>query len=344
MRRLPVYLILDCSESMIGEGVNSVQAGVDLMFRALRSDPHALETVWVSCITFDSQARLLFPLTELTEVLTPKLKVKPGTALGAALNFCADRIQQEVRRSTPMQKGDWRPLVILLTDGQPTDDWRPALKRLGSGVKPRPANIYAIGCGQEVDPAGLRELTDIVLHLPDMTEEKVRRLFVWLTASVTEGSRGVYETPGQVVNYDKLPDDVVKVDATYPHQLSDKPRQVFLFGHCSRSRKPYLMRFKLGDGGEIYEPVSAHAMEKEEPGMKRQDFKLPTISSELLNGTPPCPHCQNPLASSCGNCGTIFCSHPNNHEDVICPGCGGKLKWRPPSETAESFEVRQSLS
>ena len=84
MRRLPVYLLVDCSESMIGEGLKAVQTGVETMLRTLRTDPHALETVWVSCIAFDSQARLLFPLTELTDVQPPKLSVRPGTAIGAA--------------------------------------------------------------------------------------------------------------------------------------------------------------------------------------------------------------------------------------------------------------------
>ena len=94
MRRLPVYLLLDCSESMIGEGLSALQTGLNSLLRSLRSDPHALETVWLSCITFDHEARLIFPLTELTDVQPPTLRVRPGTALGAALNLCADRIQQ----------------------------------------------------------------------------------------------------------------------------------------------------------------------------------------------------------------------------------------------------------
>ena len=67
MRRLPVYILLDCSESMVGEAVDSVQHGLDALLQQLRSDPHALETAWVSIITFSNEAQQVVPLTELTE-------------------------------------------------------------------------------------------------------------------------------------------------------------------------------------------------------------------------------------------------------------------------------------
>ncbi|RYD78141.1 MAG: VWA domain-containing protein, partial [Verrucomicrobiaceae bacterium] len=264
MRRLPVYLLLDCSESMIGEGLQGMQQGMETMLRTLRSDPHALETVWLSCITFDREARLVFPLTELTEVQPPTLQVRPGTALGAALNLCADRIQKEVRKTTPQHKGDWRPLIILLTDGQPTDDWSSALLRLGQAVKPRPANIYAIGCGEDVDVSGLRELTDIIFHMREMTEERFRKLFVWLTASVTEGSRGLNEEKdGPGISLEKLPPEVIKVDHSYLEEWDGQQRQVLLFARCAKGKKPYLMRYRWDDDYQEYHPVAVYAIELE---------------------------------------------------------------------------------
>jgi len=343
MRRLPVYLLLDCSESMIGDGVNAVQQGMETMLRTLRTDPHALETVWLSCITFDREARLLFPLTELTEVQAPKLSVRPGTALGAALNLCADRIQAEVRRTSVAHKGDWRPLIVLLTDGQATDDWTSALQRLGQNVKPRPANIYAIGCGDDVDVAELRELTDIVLHLKEMTEDKIKKLFVWLTASVTEGSRGIHEPDaGAGINLSKLPVSLVKVDHTVPAR-SGPQRQVFLFARCSKSRQPYLMRYRFEEEHGVYLPVAAHPMESESVS-SRGTFALPSISSEQLDGAPPCPYCSAAGAGTCGICGTVFCSDSRSADEVTCPGCQNVLKRRSPNEQQGSFEIRQSLS
>ena len=328
---------------MIGDGVNAVQQGMETMIRALRTDPHALETVWLSCITFDREARLVFPLTELTEVQAPKLSVRPGTALGAALNLCADRIQAEVRRTSVVHKGDWRPLIVLLTDGQATDNWTSALQRLGQNVKPKPANIYAIGCGDDVDVAELRQLTDIVLHLKEMTEDKIKKLFVWLTASVTEGSRGVHEPDaGAGVNLSKLPESIVKVDHTVPAR-SGPQRQVFLFARCSKSRQPYLMRYRYEEEHGIYLPVAGHRMDSESV-TSRETFALPSISSEQLDGAPACPYCGAEGAGSCGNCGAVFCGDARSAEDVTCPGCQNVLKCRSPNQQQSPFEIRQSLS
>lgn len=96
-RRLPVYLLLDCSESMIGEGIDGVNAGVRQLLLDLHCDPHALETVWISIITFAGTTQQILPLTEMIGTKAPRLKVQPGTGLGAALRLLNDCIKREVR-------------------------------------------------------------------------------------------------------------------------------------------------------------------------------------------------------------------------------------------------------
>ncbi|EDN3960136.1 tellurium resistance protein TerY, partial [Salmonella enterica subsp. enterica serovar Typhimurium] len=54
MRRLPVYLLLDTSGSMHGEPIEAVKNGVQTLLTTLKQDPYALETAYVSVITFDS--------------------------------------------------------------------------------------------------------------------------------------------------------------------------------------------------------------------------------------------------------------------------------------------------
>ena len=338
MRRLPVYLLLDCSESMIGDSLAGVQAGVEMMLRALRSDPHALETVWLSCITFDREAKLAFPLSELSDVQAPHLVAKPGTALGAALNLCADRIEKEVKKTTPNQKGDWRPLVILLTDGQPTDSWRSALPRLGQDVRPRPANIYAVGCGDDVDAEMLLELTDIVLHMREMTEERFKKLFVWLTASVNEGSRAV-DDEASPFNLEKLPTEIKKVEPGSLPKWDGRQKQVMLFAKCRKTRSPYLMRYRWADDYSAYISVSSHRLNLEGDG-GRGDMQLPAISSSELAGVPACPYCESKSAGRCASCGGLFCVDQDDAAAVVCPHCANSLDL----QEGGSFEVDQSLA
>ena len=122
MRRLPVYLLLDVSGSMSGEPIAAVENGVQTMHAALMSDPNALETAYLSVITFSDSVQQVVPLTELNQFVPPQLKAGGMTSLGAALKFVAECAEREVTKTTPEVKGDWKPLVFIMTDGAATDN------------------------------------------------------------------------------------------------------------------------------------------------------------------------------------------------------------------------------
>lgn len=52
MRRLPVYFLVDVSESMVGEPIQQVENGMRQIVQELRTDPYALETAFISVIAF----------------------------------------------------------------------------------------------------------------------------------------------------------------------------------------------------------------------------------------------------------------------------------------------------
>ena len=89
MRRLPVYILLDTSGSMYGEPIEAVKNGVQILVSTLRSDPYALETAYLSVITFNSTAQQDVPLTELSSFQQPNLTASGCTALGGALSLLA---------------------------------------------------------------------------------------------------------------------------------------------------------------------------------------------------------------------------------------------------------------
>src|SRR5207244_10369621 len=91
-RRLPVYLLLDCSGSMAGEPIAAVEMGLKALLGDLRNDPQALETVWLSVITFASAAQQIIPLTDVNEFEPPDLAAAGTTALGEAIELLAQRI------------------------------------------------------------------------------------------------------------------------------------------------------------------------------------------------------------------------------------------------------------
>ncbi|HKM54722.1 MAG TPA: VWA domain-containing protein, partial [Isosphaeraceae bacterium] len=156
-RRLPVYLLLDCSGSMTGEPIEACRQGVKALLADLRSDPQALETAYLSVITFSSTAQQVAPLTELTAFQEPTLNASGTTAMGEALRLLEQCVEKEVRKSTPTQKGDWKPLIFLMTDGEPSDSWESAADTVKSR---RLGNIIACAAGPGANSTRLKRVTE----------------------------------------------------------------------------------------------------------------------------------------------------------------------------------------
>ena len=330
-RRLPVYLLLDCSESMVGDGIDGVNAGMRQLLLDLHSDPHALETVWISIITFAGNATQVLPLSEMIGIRPPHLKVQPGTNLGAALRLLRECIAREVRTHSAQSKGDWKPLVFLLTDGSPTDEWRAEAQRLkeptSSGGKKM--NLIAIGCGEDANPLVLNEIADSVLMMGE-SEMDFRSLFQWISSSVSVSSQQLV-TPGkEAVSLAKIPQDVFEVPSLSALKKEEiatprTPSQLFLSERCCNTRQPFLTRYGFESGYGVYVARRTHVVDEDYfSGPRPNEDATMGISNEKVIGVLPCPHCDNRAAGQCPNCHQLFCA-PEDGSDLQCPHCGSFL-------------------
>lgn len=202
MRRLPVYLVLDTSGSMHGEAIEAVKNGVQTLLNTLRQDPYALETAYISVITFNTSATQIVPLTDLLNFTPPKLIATGTTALGDALNLTAKCIEKEIVKTTYDTKGDWRPLVFIMTDGMPTDDWEKGLKQF---EKIKKGMVIACAAGQSVDTNVLKKITEVVLQLDTADSNSIKAFFKWVSASISTGSQKVESNLKEVIGLDDLP-------------------------------------------------------------------------------------------------------------------------------------------
>lgn len=185
---------------MRGERIEAVKNGLQVLVSKLRQDPFALESVWISIITFDREVNVVVPLTDLETLQLPEI-VPPEsgpTNTGAALNLLLERVRKDLVKSSPDRKGDWKPLLFLMTDGAPSDKevYRsaiPPVKALQFG------SIVCCAAGERADNEHLKELTDHVVHLDTADSTTLMSFFKWVSDSIGVGNQSVGATEGLVL-------------------------------------------------------------------------------------------------------------------------------------------------
>ena len=192
MRRLPVYLLIDTSGSMKGEPIASVNVGLECMVAALKNDPFALESANIAIITFDRTVNCLVPLTPVDELNLPTITTPESgpTHTGQALKVLCEHVDKEIRLSTPTQKGDWMPLLFLMTDGKPSDT--KLYNEMIAEVKKRKfARIVACAAGPTAKTEPLLQLTSDVYSLDTVDAQAFTQFFKWVSSSIAVGNQSI---------------------------------------------------------------------------------------------------------------------------------------------------------
>ncbi len=207
MRRLPVYFLLDTSGSMYGEPIQALNNALSGMINTLRSDPQALDSLWLSIITFDREVKEMMPLTELATFQLPEITCPQSgpTHTGKGLELLFDKVTTDVRKGSATQKGDWKPLLFLFTDGSPNDkmlyrEMIPKIKSLNFGA------IVCCAAGTLADDSLLKELTNDVVHLDTVDSQTLKQFFKWVSDTIEQGNKS--QGTGETIALPPPPDEV----------------------------------------------------------------------------------------------------------------------------------------
>lgn len=180
---IPVLLLLDTSGSMSGSKITALNTAVRKMLGTFRKAELESE-VLVSIITFGAEVKRAFPFTPVSQVQFEDLGAYGGTPLGVALRMA--KAMLEDRDETPSRI--YRPTVVLVSDGQPTDSWEKPLEEFISGGRSSKCDRMAMGIGADADKNVLARFiqgTDEPLFEAESAEDIVN-FFKKVTMSVTQ--------------------------------------------------------------------------------------------------------------------------------------------------------------
>jgi uncharacterized protein YegL len=187
---------------MYGEPIESVKKGLETLLSSLRQDPFALETAFLSIIEFNSTAFQSVPLTDLMSFQPPDLTPSGTTSLGAALTLLTNKVNEEVKTTTLEEKGDWRPLIFIFSDGGATDELQKGIEDLKST---KMGIVVACAAGHHAKLDELMKITENVVHLENADSKAISAFFEWVSASISTNSQKVENGESEVSVLSELP-------------------------------------------------------------------------------------------------------------------------------------------
>jgi uncharacterized protein YegL len=210
MRRLPVYFLIDTSGSMYGEPIQALNNALSGMINTLRTDAQALDSLWISMITFDREVKEIVSLTELASFQLPEITCPQSgpTHTGQALDMLYEKVHNDLIKGNATQKGDWKPLLFLFTDGKPSDlqlyrEMVPKIKSLNFGA------IVGCAAGHSANDALLKELTPDVVHLDTADSSTLKQFFKWVSETIEQGNKS--QGTGESVALPPPPSEITMV-------------------------------------------------------------------------------------------------------------------------------------
>ena len=184
-RPLPFIVLADTSGSMGENGkIEALNASIKEMVATFSRESRLRAEIQVGLITFGGKAQMHLPLVAAHSVTGfAELNAEGVTPMGAAFDLARQLLEDKDR----IPSRAYRPVLILLSDGQPTDDWEVPFKALCESERAQKATRLAMAIGPDADEAMLKDFANDA-EAPIFKAHNARdihRFFRAVTMSVT---------------------------------------------------------------------------------------------------------------------------------------------------------------
>lgn len=216
-KSLPVILLLDTSGSMATNGnIDVLNFAVRDMLQDFASQDTGNAVIKVAVYTFGPDAKQVMPLMPAKEAAEKytDLPASGMTPLGGALNLVKNGVIED---KTVISSRDYRPMVVLVSDGAPNDDWRTALKSFTEEGRTSKCFRVAMGIGSLPPEARCmleKFVSDKELVFTANDSKDIKKFFKFVSMSTI--SRSVSSNPNKV-------DGIVSVAQVYDDLDDDMP-------------------------------------------------------------------------------------------------------------------------
>ncbi|WP_419871491.1 vWA domain-containing protein [Candidatus Pristimantibacillus sp. PTI5] len=195
MTRLPLCLVIDVSGSMSGPPIEQLNKGLEQMLAELCANPLVTSALELAVVKFGGSVQVLQTFDKVTDMRLPRLHAGGSSPMGEAVRLALQMLENRTKLYSSIGIDYYRPWLIVMTDGAPTDSIDEAAQQMNVWEKDGKINVFAIGTGEHADMDALRKISSKRTPLL-MQELKFEQFFGWLSESITRISTSL---PGQEI-------------------------------------------------------------------------------------------------------------------------------------------------
>lgn len=165
-KSLVIFFLIDTSGSMKGKKIGELNTVMEELIPEIRRVGEADTDVKVAVLTFGTQVRWMYsqPIS-IEDFEWARLRADGVTSMGEAFKELSARMSRNSFLNSPSLS--FAPVIFLMTDGYPSDDYKTTLKELQANSWFKFGLKAALGIGSEANDDMLAEFTgspDNVVH------------------------------------------------------------------------------------------------------------------------------------------------------------------------------------
>lgn len=192
-KRMPVIVLADISGSMSVEGkIETLNRAISDMITSFSEEEDARAEIYVAVITFGKEgAKFHQPLQPASQIQWTSMQAAGSTPMAAAFELATKMLEDK----NQIASRDYHPTIVLVSDGQPTDDWKQPLRELLNSPRASKALRLSVAIGADADYEVLKEFLqgqqqDVPVFRADEASQ-IRQFFRWVTVTVGSRTRSV---------------------------------------------------------------------------------------------------------------------------------------------------------
>ena len=186
--RTPMVLVLDCSGSMQGARISALNDGLQVLETDMKNDPTTSTRGRVMVVEYGGADEVREGLwQDAIDFKAPALVAAGRTPTGAAVTSALAAIEAQKAELKANGISYKRPILMLMSDGEPTDEWESAADACKAAEAANKVTVFAIGVGEDANLTTLGRFSG--KGAVQINGLKFKELFVWLSASVKAVSK-----------------------------------------------------------------------------------------------------------------------------------------------------------